>query len=763
MRPLSGIRVIEVAQNVAGPYAGAILAQLGADVLKIERPRTGDDARAWPPFFAGTSAHFHAMNSGKKSIALDLKDPEAMRWLKEHIAGADVLVQNLRPGALEDLGLGAGAMLSAYPRLVYCSIWAFGSSGPLRDRPGYDLLIQAFAGLMSLTGEEGSPPTRVGMSILDFGAGMWAALGILAALFKRQQTGRGCVVDTSLLETALGFLTTHIAAFKIARELPEKHRSAGSGRVVVFQDFETKDGQLIVAAANDALFARLVANLGHPEWAADPLFSTNVARVANKATLIPKIQAVMQGCTTQDWIERFGRAGVPCAPIHSLPEALAAPQTLATGLIQSVPGVDIELVGIPLTFDHERPSIPGRAPTLGEHNNEVERRPRELIVSSSEPTETAMATNGNTIISADSHVFEPVNLWESRLDRKHRERGPRFVTDWQGKPGTWLVADGIAPHSIDSFAATGIPKQDLVRVKGVHHKDLRPGGYDPVARLKDQEIDGVSAEVLYPTYAMNLYAMQDAELQEASFHAYNEWLVEMCGQAPDRLVGLALISICDVGRAVKNLEHWTKRGLRGAVIPCVPPEGTEYSEPLYEPFWAAAEEMRVPISLHTVTTARKKNFRFTREKRGAARYPENPMDVMLTLGEIITSPLLDRHPRLRLVIAEADIGWIPWLLARLDRGQERYGGQNSIHLKLKPSEYFARNVCAAFIMDRVGVFTREFTGVDNLMWSSDYPHTDSTWPKSRESIDRDFVGVSENDRYKMTCTNAAKLYGFKIN
>jgi len=236
----------------------------------------------------------------------------------------------------------------------------------------------------------------------------------------------------------------------------------------------------------------------------------------------------------------------------------------------------------------------------------------------------------------------------------------------------------------------------------------------------------------------------------------------MCSQAPNRLVGLALISVYNVAHAVKNLQRWAKRGLRGAMIAAVPPAGTEYSDALYDPFWAAAEEIGVPISLHTLTSNRKSNFRFTRELRGAARYPENPMEVMLTLGEILTSPLLDRHPRLRIVLAEADTGWLPWLLARVDRGHERYARQNGIHTELKPSEYFHRNVSAAFIMDRVGVYTREFTGVDNLMWSSDYPHTDSTWPRSKESIEHDFAGVSDADRIKMTCTNAASLYGFNL-
>jgi predicted TIM-barrel fold metal-dependent hydrolase len=373
-----------------------------------------------------------------------------------------------------------------------------------------------------------------------------------------------------------------------------------------------------------------------------------------------------------------------------------------------------------------------------------------------------MTMSQNTVISADSHVFEPVDLWDRRLDAKYRENGPRFVNNWQGKKGTWFVAEGIAPRAIASIAAAGIPKEDLVKFKDVLHKDLRAGGYDPAERLKDQDVDGVSAEVLYATYAMNLYAMPNAEFQEASFNAYNDWMCEMCSHAPDRLVGLSLISMYDVPKAVKALERWTKRGLRGSMIAVVPPEGSEYSDKTYEPFWAKAEDMQVPISIHTLTSSRKALYRFDRETRGAARYPENPMEVMLTLGEILTSGLFDRFPRLRVVLAEADTGWLPWLLQRVDRGQERYAKQNGVTTKLKPSEYFHRNVSASFIQDRVGVFNRGSIGVENLMWSSDYPHTDSTWPKSRESIEHDFVGVSEADRYKMTVTNAAKLYGIKI-
>jgi len=341
------------------------------------------------------------------------------------------------------------------------------------------------------------------------------------------------------------------------------------------------------------------------------------------------------------------------------------------------------------------------------------------------------------ILSADSHVFEPIDLWQTRLDKKYRERGPRFVPDWQGQPGTWFICEGSVPRAVASIAAVGIPKEELIKFTGAHYKDLRPGGYDPVERLKDQDIDGISGEVLYATYAMNLYAVPDAELQEAVFNAYNEWMVELCSHAPDRLVGLALISVFNVEHAVKELQRWAKRGLRGAMIAAVPPEGTEYSDALYDPFWSAAEDLGLPISIHTLTSNRKQNLRF---KRGtAAGYPESPLEVMLTLGDLLTGTLLDRHPRLRLVLAEADTGWLPWMLARLDRGHERYARQNNVHTELKPSEYFHRNVSAAFIMDRVGVYTREFTGVDNLMWSSDYPHTDSTWPRSRESIAHDFA------------------------
>lgn len=371
MLPLSGIRVVEIAQNLAGPYAGEILASLGADVVKVERPDGGDDARGWsPPSFGGASASFHAVNVNKRSITLDLKDPGAVAWLKDYITHADVLIQNLRPGVMDELGLGPEDLLARNPRLIFCSLWAFGRTGPLRLRPGYEPMVQAFAGLMMVNGEEGGPPTRIGTSILDFGTGMWAAIGTLAALVQRQHTGRGCVVDTSLFEAALGWLAGHFATFKVTGDLPVRHRT-GSWRVVPFHGFETKTGPLIIAAGNDRLFAKLAEALDRPEWATDPRFRTNALRVVNKDALIAEIEKIMLTRTKGEWLNRLEQAGVPCAPIHNLADVLAQPQTAATGMIQPVPELDLELMGLPILFDGVRPPIRRRAPNLGEHNAEI--------------------------------------------------------------------------------------------------------------------------------------------------------------------------------------------------------------------------------------------------------------------------------------------------------------------------------------------------------------------------------------------------------
>src|SRR5215468_3970427 len=272
--PLEGIKVVEIAQALAGPFAGEILAHMGADVVKVERPE-GDEARGWgPPFTLGGGPTFHAVNMNKRSIVLDLKDPEAIAWLKGYLAQADVLVQNLRPGVIEELGLGAEALHKINPRLIFCSLWAFGHTGPRRLRPGYEPMVQAFAGLFSVNGGEEDPPSRFGAPVLDLGTGMWAAMGVLVALHRRARTGRGGIVDASLFETALGWLTGHVAGYQFTGDLPSRERT-GSRRLVPFQGFQTKNGTVIIAAGNDRLFAKLATALGHPEWAKDPRFATN--------------------------------------------------------------------------------------------------------------------------------------------------------------------------------------------------------------------------------------------------------------------------------------------------------------------------------------------------------------------------------------------------------------------------------------------------------------------------------------------------------
>ena len=279
MLPLEGVRVVEIAQNLAGPIAAEILAHMGADVIKVERPE-GDDARRWgPPFHKGTSPGYLAVNANKRSISVDLKDRAAVERLLPLIGEADVLVQNLKPGSLEALGLGPDELTKRSPRLIYCSVWAFGRTGPMKLKPGYEPMVQAFSGLMMMNGDENGPPTRIGTSILDFGTGMWAAMGVLAALVRRKETGHGCVVDASLFETGLAWLKGHYASFRASGQVPERHRT-GSNRVVPFEAFVTSTGPIIIAAGNDRLFAKLAKVVGHPEWVSDPRYATNGARAS---------------------------------------------------------------------------------------------------------------------------------------------------------------------------------------------------------------------------------------------------------------------------------------------------------------------------------------------------------------------------------------------------------------------------------------------------------------------------------------------------
>jgi crotonobetainyl-CoA:carnitine CoA-transferase CaiB-like acyl-CoA transferase len=372
-RPLSGIVVVEIGHSVAAPYAGMILGELGAEVLKVENPKGGDACRGWgPPFTEGTATAFHAFNRAKRGITIDLGDPAVVDKLRALIRDrADVLIHNLKHGTLDRYGLSADALLAEKPDLVYCNLGAFGSTGPLRDRPGYDPMMQAYGGLMSLLGEDGRPPVRVGVSIIDIATGMWSVIGILAALQERQRTGRGGVVDTSLYETTLAWMTLPISAYLANGEIPTRHGS-GIEQIVPYQAFETADGFMMVAAGNDNLFRRLCATIDRPGLAEDPRFRTNSDRVVNRRSLIPILADIFAAAPVAAWVAKLDAVGIPNSPIQTLDKVVADAQTAALGIIQHWAGSpSLSLVGLPLSFDGARPPFAKPAPRLGEGNAEL--------------------------------------------------------------------------------------------------------------------------------------------------------------------------------------------------------------------------------------------------------------------------------------------------------------------------------------------------------------------------------------------------------
>jgi crotonobetainyl-CoA:carnitine CoA-transferase CaiB-like acyl-CoA transferase len=371
MKPLAGIRVIEVGQALAGPMAGVVLADLGADVIKVEKPDGGDDARAWgPPFHGDTSLYFHSQNRNKRSVTLDIKNPADVAELNRLAASADILIQNLRPGVVDAMGIGPEAMLAAHKRLIYCSIWAFGYQGPLRMNPGFDPLLQAFGGMMSVTGRPDGPPTFCGASINDKATGLFCVIGALAALRHRDITGRGCLVDTSLLETATFWVEQQLNGYLASGIVPQRHGTA-SNVITPYQAFDTADAPFVIAAGNDRLWARCAAVLGHPEWATDPRFATGPQRNAYRPELVGMIASVLRTRTRAEWLAAFEAAGVPVAPVNDIGELARSEQLQAVDLLQTFPDTGLTMVGLPISFDHERPLSERRAPTLGEHNSEV--------------------------------------------------------------------------------------------------------------------------------------------------------------------------------------------------------------------------------------------------------------------------------------------------------------------------------------------------------------------------------------------------------
>jgi predicted TIM-barrel fold metal-dependent hydrolase len=369
------------------------------------------------------------------------------------------------------------------------------------------------------------------------------------------------------------------------------------------------------------------------------------------------------------------------------------------------------------------------------------------------------------LISADSHVNEPADLWEQRLDKKYRDRAPKMVHNPEGlRPGSYLIVEGIPPiHQAQGMGAGKKPEELPKFFQESTYEDVRPGGWDPAERLKDMDIDGVAADVIYTTLGFRLFWLEDQEFQRACFRAYNDWLADYCSYAPDRLAGLAMITLYDIDEAVKGLRRCASIGLKGAMIWCSPPEDLPYSDPRYDPFWAAAQDLNMPLSLHSITGWGPESRLVV--KSPLDRYVRSTVlchEVQRSLTTLIFSGVMERFPNLKFVSGENEVGWLAYLIQRLDQAQDEYRYLYPTTLTMKASGYFHRQFYATFIDDPVGVACREYIGVDNIMWSSDYPHTVSTWPNSMEVVERDLKGVPEDEKEKIIRGNAAKLYGFKL-
>lgn len=371
--PLDGIKVVDLSRHLAGPFAAMTLGDLGADVVKIEAPKRGDDTRGYPPFWNGISCYFLSANRNKRSVTVDLQSADGQEIIKKLVAESDILIENFRPGATDRWGLGYEQLAALNPRLIYCAVSAVGRDGPDRDRAGVDLLMQAYAGLMSITGESGRPPVRVGTSVVDLTAGANAVQAILAALYVRERTDRGQLVESSLLEGQISWLTYHAVSYFANNQVPERIGSSHAS-VAPYGAFPTKEGFLVVAVASDALWRRFCRAIGHEELTDDPRFATNANRCANRAKLEESIIAILSSDDSDTWSHRMDAAGVPCSPVNTLDTVLSLPQVKHRNMVVDVPRKEIpelRLPGIAVKLSETPGTVRRPPPLLGEHTNEV--------------------------------------------------------------------------------------------------------------------------------------------------------------------------------------------------------------------------------------------------------------------------------------------------------------------------------------------------------------------------------------------------------
>ena len=371
---LEGIKVLDLSRALAGPYCTMMLADMGAEVIKLEMPGRGDDSRSWgPPFVEGESAYFMSINRNKKSITLNMKSEKSTEIIHRLIKQSDVLVENFRPGAMERLGLGYEQVKKMNSGIIYCSISGFGQDGPYRMLPGFDQVLQGMGGLMSITGEPGGPPIKVGVAIADIAGGMFASYGIVAALYNREKTGKGQAVDISLLDSQVAWLTYRAGAYFASGEVPQP---VGSGHPVIvpYQAFKTKDVYINIAVGNDQLWERFCKAVGLEKVMNDPKFATNAKRVENREEIVKIIGDLIAAKNGEEWLNILTDAGVPCGPIYTVDKIFSDPQVLHRQMLQELdhPKVGtIKVAGTPVKLSDTPGEVKSAPPVLGQHTQEI--------------------------------------------------------------------------------------------------------------------------------------------------------------------------------------------------------------------------------------------------------------------------------------------------------------------------------------------------------------------------------------------------------